>query len=257
MMLRELDEPLNGRADTRLDDVVHRFGRYLGNDPDYSFQAVAYQNGQAVLDIWGGPHLSGDSVLVPYSVTKNTIGLSAALLIRRGQLELDRRVSEYWPEFAAKDKQDVTVRMLLSHQAGLPQADPPLTWAELLDHHAAAARLADSRPFWRPGSAFGYHAITIGNLASELVFRITGQTLHDFFESEIRAPYDLDFYLGLPADQESRRVPLLPMVVPVGAAPPAPGSVLGPVVWNTPGPVVHFANDEASWRFGHPAGSGT
>src|SRR3954454_7465937 len=117
MMLRELDGPLHGRAEARLEDIVARFERFLGNDPDYSFQAVAYQNGRPVLDVWGGPHLSGDSVLVPYSVTKNTIGLSAALLIQRGQLELDGRVSEYWPEFAARDKQDVTVRMLLSHQA--------------------------------------------------------------------------------------------------------------------------------------------
>jgi CubicO group peptidase (beta-lactamase class C family) len=256
-MLRDLDGSLHGRADHRLDDVVRRFEGFLDNDPDYSFQAVAYHDGEPVLDVWGGPHLTGDSVLVPYSVTKNTIGLSAALLIQRGQLDLDRPVSEYWPEFAAKDKQDVTVRMLLSHQAGLPQAEPALTWAELLDHHAGAARLADTRPFWRPGSAFGYHAVTIGNLASELVFRVTGQTLHEFYESEIRAPYDLDFYLGLPADQDSRRVPLLPMVAPVGVVRPAPASALGPVVMNTPGPRVDLANDEASWRFGHPAGSGT
>jgi CubicO group peptidase (beta-lactamase class C family) len=257
MMLRELDGPLNGRADGRLEEIVHRFERFLGNDPDYSFQAVAYQNGQPVLDIWGGPHLSGDSVLVPYSVTKNTIGLSVGLLVQRGQLELDRRVSEYWPEFAAKDKQDVTVRMLLSHQAGLPQADPALTWAELLDHHEAAARLADSRPFWRPGTAFGYHAITIGNLASELVHRITGQTLNDFFESEIRSPYDLDFYLGLPAAQESRRAPVLSMVQPVGAEPFPPASPLTTLVMRPPGPGVDLANDEVSWRFGHPGASGT
>src|SRR4051794_21488920 len=257
MMLRELDGPLHGRAEARLEDIVARFERFLGNDPDYSFQAVAYQHGEPVLDVWGGPHLSGDSVLVPFSVTKNTIGLSVALLLQRGQLELDRPVCDYWPEFAAKGKADVTVRMLLSHQAGLPQADPPLTWAELLDHHAAAARLADTRPFWRPGTAFGYHAVTIGNLASELVYRIAGRTLNEFYETEIRSPYDLDFYLGLPAAQESRRVPLLPMIEPVGAVRPAPGSALGPVVWNTPGPVVHFANDEVSWRFGHPAGSGT
>jgi CubicO group peptidase (beta-lactamase class C family) len=256
MMLRELEGPLHGRADSRLDDLVQRFDGFLANDPDYSFQAVAYHDGEAVLDVWGGPHLSGDSVLVPYSVTKNTIGLSAGLLIQRGLLDLDRRVCDYWPQFAAKGKQDVTVRMLLSHQAGLPQADPALPWAELLDHHAAAERLAQTRPFWHPGSAFGYHGITIGNLASELVFRITGQTLHDFYESEIRAPYDLDFYLGLPAGQESRRATVLPMVAPVGAARPAPVSLLGPVVFNTPGPRLDLANDEASWRFGHPAASG-
>lgn len=257
MVLRQLDGSLSGGADERLEDVVHRFERFLDNDPDYSFQAVAYQSGHPVLDVWGGPHLSRDSILVPFSVTKNTIGLSAALLIQRGELELDRPVSDYWPEFAAKDKADITVRMLLSHQAGLPQADPPLAMAELLDHHAAAARLANTRPFWRPGTAFGYHALTIGNLASELVYRITGKTLNNFFDSEIRQPYDLDFHLGLPAVHDARRVPVLPMIQPVGAEPRTPGSLLAPLVMNPPGPRVDLANDEVSWRFGHPAGSGT
>src|SRR3954471_8582856 len=255
-MLTTLTGAIHGRSADGLDAAVARLEAAVQNDPDYSFHAAAFVNGECVLDVWGGPHLEGDSVMVPFSVTKNTIGLSVALLLQRGQLDLDRRVRDYWPEFAAKGKQDVTVRMLLSHQAGLPQADPALTWAELLDHHAAAERLAQTRPFWHPGSAFGYHGITIGNLASELVFRITGQTLHDFYESEIRAPYDLDFYLGLPAGQESRRATVLPMVVPVGATRPAPVSLLGPVVFNTPGPRLDMANDEASWRFGHPAASG-
>lgn len=254
---RELDGRLRGRADARLERVVERFEGFLAADPDYSFQAVAYQNGEPVLDVWGGPHLDGDSLTVPYSVTKNTIGVSVALLIQRGQLDLDRAVAGYWPEFAAAGKQDVTVRMLLSHQAGVPQADPPLTYAELLDHHAAAARLAGTRPFWRPGTAFGYHALTIGNLASELVYRITGSTLHEFYEAEFRRPHDLDFHLGLPADQDHRLVRLLPMVEPADAPPREPGPALGPVVWITPGPPVNLANDEASRRFGHPAASGT
>jgi CubicO group peptidase (beta-lactamase class C family) len=256
-VLRSVEGPLKGQADETLDRIVERLRGFLRNDADYSFQAVAYREGRLLLDVWGGPHLEADSVLVPYSVTKNTIGLVAGLLIQHGRLDLDRRVADYWPEFGAKGKQEVTVRMLLSHQAGLPQADPPLTWAELLDHHEGARRLADTRPFWRPGSAFGYHAVTIGNLASELVHRATGLTLHEVYEREIREPLGLDFHLGLPPDRDHRRVPVLPMVEPVGAAPlPAP-SALGPVVWNTAGPPVDLANDEMSWRFGHPAGSGT
>ncbi|WP_150309210.1 serine hydrolase domain-containing protein [Planctomonas psychrotolerans] len=256
-MLTPLTGPLQGGADDRLGDTVARFEAALRNDPDYSFQAAAYADGECVLDVWGGPHLRGDSVMVPFSVTKNTIGFSIALLIDRGELDLDERVAHYWPEFAALGKQHVTVRMLLSHQAGLPQAEPPLSWDELLDHHAAAERLAGTRPFWYPGSAFGYHAITIGNLASELVFRVTGRTLHDFYEDEIRRPYDVDFYLGLPPGLDARRVPVQPMVQPVTQT---DARLLPPLlarVMTFTGSSRDMANDERSWRFGHPATSGT
>jgi CubicO group peptidase (beta-lactamase class C family) len=255
--LGELDGLLRGRADDRLGELVARLEGFLAADPDLSFQAAAYHDGRPVLDVWGGPHLGEDSLMVPYSVTKNTIGLTVGLLVERGQLDLDAPVAEYWPEFAAKGKGAVSVRMLLSHQAGLPQATPALTWAELLDHHAAAERLASSRPFWQPGSAFGYHAVTIGNLASELVFRATGRTLHEVFDQDIRAPRELDVYLGLPRDLDARRVPVLPMIRPVSDTLVPPWSGLVGTAMTMAGPPVDLANDEVSWRFGHPAGSGT
>lgn len=257
MSPRTLDGPLQGRADPRLGEIVDTLDGYLAADSDLSFQVAAFHDGLPVLDAWGGPHLGEDSVIVPYSVTKNTIGLSIGLLLERGEIDLDERVARYWPEFASAGKHGVTVRQLLSHQAGLPQATPALSWTELLDHHAAAERLAASRPFWHPGSAFGYHAITIGNLASELVFRVTGRTLHEYYEQEIRAPHGIDFHLGLPDEHRDRRVDVLPMIRPVSEVTAPAFSVLGPVVFATPGPAVDLANDEASWSFGHPAGSGT
>lgn len=248
---------LQGTLDPRLDDIRDRLEGWLAADPDLSFQVAAYHRGELVVDAWGGPHLGRDSVMVPYSVTKNTIGLSVGLLVERGQLDLDERVATYWPEFAAKGKGAVTVRQLLSHQAGLPQADTPLTWDELLDHHAAAARLAESTPFWHPGSAFGYHAVTIGNLGDELVYRVTGRTLHAFYEEEIRAPHGIDFHLGLPADQEERRVDVLPMIQPVSDTLVRSFSALGPLVFAPAAGGVDLGNSPRSWRYGHPGGSGT
>jgi CubicO group peptidase (beta-lactamase class C family) len=104
---------VQGRADGRLGGIVARLEAALENDPEYSFQAAAFAGGQCVLDVWGGSTLSGDSLIVPFSVTKNIIGFSIALLLDRGQLDLDERVAQYWPEFAAHGKQHVTVRMLL------------------------------------------------------------------------------------------------------------------------------------------------
>lgn len=248
---------LGGRFDDRLGRIAERLEAALRADPEFSFQAVAFLGGEPVLDVWGGRHLGADSVIVPYSVTKNTIGLVVGLLVQRGELDLDAPVAQYWPEFARKGKAGVTVRMLLSHQAGLPQATPALHWTELLDDHAAAQRLADTRPFWHPGSAFGYHAVTIGNLASELVFRATGRTLHEVYEHDLRAPHGIDFYLGLPEAEESRRVDVLPMVAPPVIEPSPFHSVLGPVVFAQAGAAIDPANDPRSWRYGHPAASGT
>ncbi|AZS38228.1 Beta-lactamase [Microbacterium lemovicicum] len=248
---------VDGFADDRLAAVVAEIEGFAAADPDYSVQVAAFAGGRPVLDVWTGPHLGRDSLMVPYSVSKNTLGLSIALLLERGLVDLDAPVAQYWPEFAAKDKQSVTVRQLLSHQAGLPQATPALTWAELLDAHAAADRLAASRPLWQPGSSFGYHALTIGNLGAELVFRITGRTLQAFYEEEIRRPHAVDFYLGLPESEDARRVPVLPMVRPEIDSAPRHTSLLMPLVWSSPGPELDVANDERSWRFGHAGASGT
>lgn len=248
---------LHGWAENSVSWVRDALEDHLSEDSELSIQVAAHHRGTVILDLWGGPHLHSDSMLVPYSVTKSTIGFTIALLVERGQLHLDERVATYWPEFAAAGKQDITVRMLLSHQAGLPQARPALSTAELLSHHTGAARLAQTHPFWHPGSGFGYHATTIGNLADELVFRATGQTLHKVFEEEIRHPYGLEFHLGLPRALDGHRTPLEAMARPSSADQRPGWSPYLSTITASAEPGFDYGNDERSWRFGHPAGSGT
>ncbi|MGF3056788.1 serine hydrolase domain-containing protein [Microbacterium sp. YY-01] len=250
---------VRGFAEEGLAGIVERFAGYLAADPDYSFQMSAYIGGRLALDIYGGPHLSADSLMVPYSASKNSLGLSLGLLVQRGLLDLDAPVAEWWPEFATKGKEYVTGRQLFSHQAGVPGAEPSLRWDELLDHHRAADRLADTWPFWRPGSAFGYHAITIGNLVDAAIQRLDGRTIHEFYEQEIRKPLDADFYLGLPQELADRLVPLLTMIPPLGERPARAGhNPLGDAVFApAAGPDIDLGLSEESYRFGHPAGSAT
>ncbi|MFE5407601.1 serine hydrolase domain-containing protein [Microbacterium sp. NPDC056569] len=193
-------------------------------DPEYSFQLAVYRGGELVVDLHGGEGIAADSLMVPFSVSKNAIGFSIAVLVDRGLLDLDARVADYWPEFGSHGKQDVRVSELLSHQVGLPEAIPTLSDEEVAVAAVGAARLVDQLPWWRPGAAFGYHGVTIGVLASELVRRITGRTLQEFFDAEIRAPRSLDFYLGIGPELESRVVELQPVLPQAGAAEPIPFS---------------------------------
>jgi CubicO group peptidase (beta-lactamase class C family) len=130
-----------------------------------------------------------------------------------GTLELDRRVSSYWPEFSGGGKETLTLRDVLAHRAGLIGVDGGFSLAELADDRRLAARLAGQHPFWQPGAGYGYHAFVVGALTGEVVRRVTGSSIQQIFEQRVRAPYGLDFYLGLPEAQEPRYLPVQPMLL--------------------------------------------
>ncbi|MFJ3302085.1 serine hydrolase domain-containing protein [Streptomyces sp. NPDC086549] len=183
-----------------------------GERADYEGQLCAYVHGRRVVDLWVGEGVDGDSLYGVYSSTKGAAHLVVAMLVQDGTLELDRKVTYYWPEFAAEGKGSLTLRDLLAHRAGLVGTDSGFTAAELADDRAMAERLADQRPFWRPGAAFGYHALVIGALTGEVVRRATGRTIQELHEERVRAPYGLDFHLGLPASREPRFRTVQPML---------------------------------------------
>ena len=205
--------------------VAEELLRQFDADPEYSAQLSVWVRGERVFDLSGGPNLNADSLICLFSVSKGLTGICVARLIESGDLDLDAEVRRYWPEFAAAGKEHVTVRQLLSHQAGLPEVDGGLTAAEYWDDRLAAPRLAEQRPFWVPGTAFGYHAITIGMLADELFRRILGVTVAEYFEREVRSPRDLEVYLGLPEHLESRVVPVLFPAAPAPGGPDGGGMV--------------------------------
>jgi CubicO group peptidase (beta-lactamase class C family) len=166
-----------------------------------------YHRGEKVVDLWGGvrdaatgaPWEEGTMALV-YSATKGMAGLAMALAHSRGWLDHDRRVSAYWPEFAQQGKGDITVRQLLSHQAGLYALDERPDLALVADLDRLALVLARQKPAWPPGVRQAYHAITLGFYESELLRRVdpAHRTLGRFFQEEIAAPLGLDFYIRLP-----------------------------------------------------------
>lgn len=208
---------------------------------DYAAQLVAYVDGAPVVDLWTGPGITGESLTGVFSVTKGAAYLVVALLVQEGVLDVDERVSHYWPEFAAERKGDITLRQLLSHQAGLVGADTGFLAEELADDRIIAERIGQQRPYWRPGTAFGYHALVIGALVGEVVRRVTGRSVQELFEERIRAPYGLDLYMGLPEEQEHRFLTTLPMLPTAEqqafmAANPAGRDSLTSIAFNTVNP---------------------
>jgi CubicO group peptidase (beta-lactamase class C family) len=149
-----------------------------------------------------------------FSTTKGATAACAHLLAERGELDFDAPVREYWPEFEAEGKQEVPVRWLLSHRAGLPVVDARLTPAEALAWDPMVEALAAQRPLWEPGTAHGYHAITYGWLVGEVVRRISGRGIGRFFADEIAGPLGLDFWIGLPESEEERVSRLIPFDMP-------------------------------------------
>lgn len=184
--------------------VAELFGSFLSEDPDYSAQVAAYHRGVKVLDISGGPHTRPDSVTGVFSCSKGVSGLVVGLLVQEGLLDLDAPVADYWPEFAAEGKGRITVRQLLSHQAGLLGFEGGFTMEECNRSELVTGRLAVARPVWKPGSAFGYHALTLGMFIEELCRRITGATLQELYRERIRSVTGADFYLGLPPADDQR-----------------------------------------------------
>ncbi|MEU6816916.1 serine hydrolase domain-containing protein [Streptomyces sp. NPDC046860] len=207
------DSTVQGTVAEGFEAVREEFAAFVsGEQPDYEGQLCAYVDGRRVVDLWAGEDADGDSLYGVFSSTKGAAHLVAALLVQDGTLELDRKVTYYWPEFGVEGKGALTLRDLLAHRAGLVGTDTGFSAAELADDRALAERLADQRPFWRPGTAFGYHALTMGALTGEVVRRATGHTVQELYEERVRAPYGLDFFLGLPASREPRFRDTLPMV---------------------------------------------
>jgi CubicO group peptidase (beta-lactamase class C family) len=180
-----------------------------------------YHKGEKVVDLWGGirnkvtgDQWEEDTMALVYSATKGLAAMTLAVAHSRGWLDYDERVCTYWPEFAQNGKDQITVRQLLAHQAGLFALDVPLDRSLVADLDRLADVLARQRPAWEPGTRQAYHAVTLGFYEGELLRRIDPQhrSLGQFFQDEIATPLGIDFYIRLPESIPGSR--LAPLVDP-------------------------------------------
>ena len=180
--------------------------------------AAVTVDGEFVVDIWAGDADTDgtpwqrDTIVNVYSTTKTMAATCMLMLADRGELDFDAPVALYWPEFAQNGKEGVLVRHVMAHTAGLPGFDPPITMEQLYDLDGVAANLAAQAPWWEPGTASGYHAVSQGQLQGEILYRITGRRMSDWFRTEVAEPLDADFWISLPASEDHRVAALEPPV---------------------------------------------
>ena len=204
--------PIAGRCDAGFARVRDAFLRNFAEHEEVGAAVCVQVGGRVVVDLWGGhqepkrrrPWLE-NTLVNAYSVGKGVTALLALAFVERGALELDAPVANVWPEFAAEDKGDITLRHLLCHQSGLPGVRDPLPMGSVLDWDRMCAALAGQRAYWAPGERHGYHVNSYGFLVGEVVRRVAGVRMGEALRREIAGPIGADFHFGL-AEAEHPRV---------------------------------------------------
>jgi CubicO group peptidase (beta-lactamase class C family) len=206
---------VSGDVDDGYGSVADAFRRNLNSGQELGAAVAVYRDGRKVVDLWGGVRdgttqapWQEDTVVNVFSTTKGVASLAVAHAASRGLLDYDAKVADYWPEFAQAGKAAITVRQLLSHQAGLVAIKPPLTLADIADTAVLSERIAAQKPAWSPGTRHGYHAVTLGWYESELIRHVDprGRTIGRYFADELAGPLGLDFFIGLPQSVDRNRV---------------------------------------------------
>jgi CubicO group peptidase (beta-lactamase class C family) len=222
---------IDGHCEPRFTAVREQFFRNFTERGDVGASVCVYLDGVRVVDCWGGhadaAHsrpFDADTIVSVASTTKGMVALCAHMLAERGKLHLDAPVARYWPEFAAAGKQDIPVRWLLSHRAGLPAIRRVLPAEALFDWDMMTEALAETAPWWTPGSRHGYHAITYGHLVGEVIRRVDGRSVGTFLGEEVTGPLGADFFIGVPEHVDARAAQVL------APPPPDPGEA---TIWDT------------------------
>jgi len=202
---------IHGTVAPGFESVLSAFEAAFADKPDMGAALAVRHHGAEVVDLWGGvadeitrEPWADDTLSVIFSCTKGLVSILAARLVQEGRLDYSARVTDYWPEFGAAGKGDVRVKDLLSHRSGVSAPRVALSASDILDWDLVVAELAAQEPLWEPGTGYAYHAITHGWLVGEVIRRITGRSVGEYFADTVSDPLRLDAWIGLPASLHDR-----------------------------------------------------
>lgn len=228
--MNEAPSLVEGQSLPRFAPLRALFEQLLRDGDDVGASLAVTIDGEPVVDLWGGwcdetrtTRWTRDTLTHVWSTTKTMVSLLALYLIDRGELDPERPVAHYWPQFAAAGKASIKVHHLLTHGSGLSGWAAPVTVADLCDWDRSTALLAAQEPWWAPGTASGYHALNYGHLLGEVMRRITGLKPGALLRRELAGPLGADFHIGLPdgaGARVARVIPPPPLQLDPGAMPP-------------------------------------
>lgn len=203
--------PIGGTCDPHFEAVRVAFRDNFDQRNEVGGSVCVSLNGKGVVDLWGGHIDAGrsspwqhDTLINTFSVGKGVLAALVLRLAELGRLDFDTRVSHYWPEFAAGGKGEITLRTLLSHQAGLPAVREHMPSGAMLDWDVMCGALGGQEPYWDPGTRHGYHVNTYGYLVGEVVRRATGVSVGAALEEYLTGPLEADFRFGIRGSDHSR-----------------------------------------------------
>jgi CubicO group peptidase (beta-lactamase class C family) len=195
---------MSGFYNDRFSKVQEEFERNLSERGDIGASFACTIDGEFVIDLWGGykdvdksQPWEEDTICNVYSTSKTMTFISALVLADRGELDLHAPVAKYWPEFGVNGKKNIRVSQILCHAAGLPGMSRVFELEEMYDWDSVCDDLAAQSPWWEPGTQSGYHATTQGFLIGEIIRRITGQSMGNFFRENVAEPMQADFHIGM------------------------------------------------------------
>ena len=209
--------PIKGSCHEDFQEVAEIFAKNFDKYGEIGSSVCVVVDGETTVDLWAGhkneqrsDEWNENTLSVAFSSTKAALALCAHLLIDREQLNAKEKVTKYWPEYGKKGKEDTTVEMILNHSAGLPALRTKVKDGGFFDWNYMVGLLENEEPFWVPGEETGYHMMTTGWLIGELVRRISGKSLGQFFNDEVSEPYKLDYWIGLPETEDERVAKVTP-----------------------------------------------
>jgi CubicO group peptidase (beta-lactamase class C family) len=166
---------IHGKVAPGFEDASIEFERAFTQRGEMGAACSIYHKGEKVVDLWGGYRdvktgapWEQDTMVLVFSATKGLSSMAMAVAHSRGYFDYDEKVATYWPEFAQQGKESITIRQILSHQAGLCAIDEPLDLEKLVNLDVIAAAIAKQKPHWKPGTKHGYHAASLGLYEGEL-----------------------------------------------------------------------------------------
>ncbi len=213
------DVPLRGRYDDRFRPVADAFIANFREEEELGAATSIVLDGRTVVDLWGGwaradrsEPWSEHSTVCMMSVAKGVTGICFNMLIDRGLIDPERRVADYWPEFAQNGKQGITVNMVLDHTAAIPVLTTDIMHpGGFYDYAAYIRALEVQEPLWQPGTRAAYHVHNQGFLLGEIMRRVTGMTVGPFLRSNVAGPLDAEYWIGgMDAAEQARVAEVLP-----------------------------------------------